>query len=94
MFPVVEFRAIGPQIARHEGAVDDAVETKVKICWFRWFCRCLIKSVNEGAHGLVCGCASIGCEKSVLYFIFLHKLTMHDACFSSCFRRGVSQELG
>ena len=89
MFAVVKFWLIRPQIARHEGAIDDAVETKVKFCWFRWFCRCLVESVNEGAEGLLGGCASTGCEKSILCFVFLHKLMMHDAGFSSWLHQGM-----
>ena len=48
-FFVVEFRPIRPQIVRHQGVVDDAVETRVKICWFRWFCQYLIQGVKDGA---------------------------------------------
>ena len=40
VFAAVEFRAIGPGITRNEGAANDAVETRVKIVWFRWVARC------------------------------------------------------
>ena len=40
MFAAAEFRAIGPGITRNEGAANDAVETRVKIVWFRWVARC------------------------------------------------------
>lgn len=48
MFPVVEFWLIHPQITHHGGAVDDAVETRVKICWFRWFCWRLVEGSDDG----------------------------------------------
>jgi hypothetical protein len=36
VFAAVDFRAIGPGTTRNEGAANDAVETRVKIVWFRW----------------------------------------------------------
>jgi len=41
------------------------------------------EGVNEGADGLVGGCASIGNEKARMVFCFVHKLIMRDAGFSS-----------
>jgi len=49
----------------------------------------IVEGVDEGADRGVGGCASIGCEKSVLCFVFVHKLMMHDAGFSSWFHQGV-----
>ena len=54
----------------------------------------VVEGVDEGAHGLVGGCSNDGCEKSILCFVFLHKLMMHDAGFSLCFRRESLQEPG
>ena len=66
MFPVVEFWAIGPQIARHEGAVDDAVETKVS--------RSAGSGSSAGAclrvHMVSCVGALVSAARSQYYVLF------------------------
>jgi len=51
VFTVVEFWAVGPEIAWHRGAINNAVESRVKIGWFGWVCQCLLQGVTDGANG-------------------------------------------
>ena len=70
MFPVVEFWAIGPQIARHEGAVDDAVETKVSRSAGSGSSAGACLRVSMRVHMVSCVGALVSAARSQYYVLF------------------------
>ena len=60
VFPVVDSWPIGPEITRHKGAINNVLETRVKICRFRWFYQCVVHSIKDGGDDWLGGVKQSG----------------------------------
>ena len=84
-------QALGEVFAQVEqGDVDAVVESEgQRACWCDLV---VVEGVDQVVDCFVAGCGSISDEKSVLSFIFVHILILHDAGFSLWLWRGMSRE--